>query len=61
MYAGDLNHDHGINGADKTIWGALNGTFNTYLDADINQDGDVNGDDRINWGRNNGAFSNVPK
>lgn len=61
MYAGDLNHDHDITGADKAIWSAVNGTFNTYLDADINFDGDVNGSDRIEWERNNGVFSDVPK
>ncbi len=61
MFAGDINQDYDINGADKTEWAALNGTFNSYLNADINQDGDVNGSDRIDWARNNGVFSDVPK
>lgn len=61
MFAGDINHDHDINGADKALWGAVNGTFNTYIDADINQDGDVNGNDRIDWSINNGLFSDVPQ
>lgn len=61
MFAGDINNDQDINGADKADWAIVNGTFNSYLKADINQDGDVNGDDRIDWSLNNGVFSDVPK
>lgn len=61
MFAGDINQDKDISGADKSIWSIFNGSFGIYSNSDINLDGDVNGDDRIRWGLNNGVFSNVPQ
>jgi len=59
MFSGDINNDLDINGADKTLWDATNGSFNLYLPADLNLNGDVNGNDRIDWSINNGIFSNI--
>ncbi len=61
MFSGDINNDLDINGADRVLWAAANGSFGAYLQEDLNLDGDVNGNDKIYWDLNNGVFSTVPK
>ncbi len=60
MYAGDINNDLDINGADKALWNDANGFFDTYLNTDIDLNGDINGGDKALWNGNNGVFSSVP-
>ncbi len=61
MFSGDVNSDLDVNGVDRVLWAAANGSFSAYLREDLNFDGDVTGNDRIYWLGNNGIFSTVPK
>jgi len=65
MLSGDYNQSdipsYDINGSDKVIWQAENGTFGTYTIPDGDLNGDVNGNDNIEWDKNSGVFSSVPK
>ena len=59
MYAADITGEHTIDGEDKIIWSALNGTFYQYHPADTNLDGDINGLDKLFWSINNGVFTDI--
>jgi len=59
MYAADITGEHTIDGEDKIIWSALNGTFYQYHPADTNLDGDINGLDKLFWSTNNGVFTHI--
>lgn len=65
MLGGDYDQSdapsYDINGSDKLIWQAENGTFGTYTIPDGDLNGDVNGNDNIEWDKNSGTFSSVPK
>lgn len=61
LFAGDINGDCDINGADNSIRSGQNGIFGQYIEGDVNMDADVNGSDRGVWSPNSGYSSGVPK
>lgn len=61
MYAGNSSQSGGVyydvNGNDKALWDASNGSFMQYNPTDYNLDSDVNGLDKIFWRNNSGIFT----
>ncbi len=60
LFSGDMDESKDINGGDKALWSAENGSFNVYLNTDLNMDGESSGSDKILWIGNNGIFSGTP-
>ena len=65
MFTGDADQtdlpSYDIQGQDKILWDAENGSFYRYIPADFNLDGDINGADRALFNVNNGVYSTVLK
>jgi len=61
LFAGDVNGDNDITGADKGVWDGENGLSKQYLDSDIDMNADINGADKGVWSENSGYSSGVPK
>ena len=66
LYAGDFDqtldlNGYDINGTDKNLWDATNGTFDSYMNTDVDLDGNVGGSDKTLWLENNGISSPIDR